>query len=179
MRRFVYLAIALGLAAAGVTGAAVAGPLDVFLPELGRFVSADKAGPIRHALGPSEPAPESLARAAAPSGRPDPLAPGIIESDVPVPVSPQLLRATNGWVAARGPTLVAVYAGAAGDDPEVGRFVIVRQDRDEGRQDQQVVDLAGSGPVRIAAAAGDRTLLFRTARGRAGELDLETGSAAP
>ncbi len=167
-------AVIVGTTVAGVAFAAT--PLDVYIPALGHSVPAEKAGPIQHALGAGDPAPESAEVAPAPVGAPDVLPGHVIGPDVPVPVSPQVLQPTNGWLAADGRTLVAVYAGEAGDGSGTGRFVIVRQDRLDGRQEQQIVDVAGSA-VRIAGAADHRgRLAFRTEGGRIGELDPETGS---
>ena len=62
-----------------------------------------------------------------------------------VPVSPTVLQARNGWLVSDGRTLVAVYAGAAGDDPAVGRVAIVRQDLASGTQTVQVIGAGHTG----------------------------------
>ena len=172
---YIAAAVIAGTTAAGVAVAAT--PLDVYIPALDHSVPAEKAGPIQHALPPDDPAPESPEAAAPPAGSSDVVPGHLIGPDVPVPVSPQVLQPTNGWLAADGRTLVAVYAGEAGDGSRTGRFVIIRQDLLDGRQEQQVVDVARSG-VTIAGAADHRgRLVFRTDGGSSGELDPETGSA--
>jgi len=60
-------------------------------------------------------------------------------------------RATAGsW--SNGRTLVAVYAGAAGGDPAVGRVVIVRQDLVAAKQTVRIVDAGPTGALTITAA---------------------------
>ena len=76
----------------------------------------------------------------------------MLGSDVPVPVAPSLLRVRNGWLVSDGRTLVAVYAGAAGDDPSVGRLVVVRQDLAAGRQTVRTIDAGATGALTIAVA---------------------------
>ena len=71
---------------------------------------------------------------------------------VPVPIPPSVLRMRNGWLVSDGRTLVAVYAGAAGDDPSAGRLVIVRQDLVAGTQTVRTLDAGPTGALAIAAA---------------------------
>jgi hypothetical protein len=98
--------------------------------------------------------------------------------DVPVPVSPALLRARNGWLVSDGERLVAVYAGAAGSDPALGRVVIVRQDLVGGKQTVETVDAGPTGALMIAQAPLGRTsaqtadIRLRTAAGRLLLLEL-------
>jgi hypothetical protein len=103
---------------------------------------------------------------------------------VPVPISPSLLRVRSGWLVSDGRTLVAVYAGAAGNDPTVGRLVIVRQDLVAGRQTVRTLDAGSTGTLTITAAplgssvetsAQAGSIRLRTAGGRALRLDLGTG----
>ncbi|MGD0166595.1 MAG: hypothetical protein ABSC51_04795 [Gaiellaceae bacterium] len=98
-----------------------------------------------------------------------------------MPVSPELIDVKNGWVTSDGKTLTAIYAGAAGNDPTRGRFVIVRQDLAAGQQTMDVVDVPGSGAVTIADAprgasiettAQQEPIGYHSARGQNGELDL-------
>jgi hypothetical protein len=100
-----------------------------------------------------------------------------------VPVSPSLLRVRNGWLVSDGRTLVAVYAGAAGDDPTVGRLVVIRQDLAAGRQTIRTVDAGATGALTIAAAplgssvetsAQTGSVRLRTTGGRVLRLDLST-----
>jgi hypothetical protein len=99
----------------------------------------------------------------------------------PPPLSPALIRVTNGWVVSDGRTLVAVYAGEAENDPGVGLFAIVRQDLVFGLQTQDTVKVGRTGAVRItgapsggavekAAQRGD--LAFSSATGARGVLHL-------
>jgi hypothetical protein len=102
---------------------------------------------------------------------------------VPVPISPAVLQVRNGWLVSNGRTLVAVYAGAAGEDSSIGRLVIVRQDLVAGRQTVRTVDAGSTGALMIAAAplgssvetsAQTGSLRVRTAGGRLLRLDLGT-----
>ena len=61
-------------------------------------------------------------------------------------------RVRNGWLVSDGRTLVAVYAGAAGEDPSVGRVVIVRQDLGAGEQTVRTIDAGTTGALTITAA---------------------------
>jgi hypothetical protein len=98
--------------------------------------------------------------------------------DVPVPVSPALLRARNGWLMSDGERLVAAYAGAAGSDPALGRVVIVRQDLVVGKQTVETVDAGPTGALTIAQAPLGQTfaqtadIRLRTAGGRVLLLEL-------
>jgi hypothetical protein len=100
---------------------------------------------------------------------------------VPVPISPSILRERNGWLVSDGRTLVAVYSGAAGNDPSVGRLVIVRQDLVAGRQTVRMLDAGATGALAIVAAplgsavetsAQTGSVRLRTAGGRELRLDL-------
>jgi hypothetical protein len=76
----------------------------------------------------------------------------ILSADVPPPISPALVRNPTGWLVSDGRTLVAVYAGEAGEDPAVGRFVIIRQNLVFGFQTRRVVDAGRVGTLQITAA---------------------------
>jgi hypothetical protein len=91
--------------------------------------------------------------------------PRLLGPDVPVPVSPSLLLPRNGWLVSDGKTLVAVYAGAAGSDPAVGRVVIVRQDLIAGKQTLETVDAGRTGALTIVSAQG-AGIDVRSAAGR-------------
>ena len=115
----------------------------------------------------------STVPAAAPDSAPQPIAARMLGSDVPVPVAPSLLRVRNGWLVSDGRTLVAVYAGAAGDDPSVGRLVVVRQDLAAGRQTVRTVDAGATGALAIAAASPQTgSISVRTLGGRVLRFDL-------
>jgi hypothetical protein len=103
--------------------------------------------------------------------------------EAPVPIAPTVLRAANGWLVSDGKTLVAVYAGAAGNDSSVGRVVIVRQDLVAGKQTVRTIDAGPTGRLTITAAplgtaveksAQTGSLRLRTAAGRLLTLDLGT-----
>jgi hypothetical protein len=76
----------------------------------------------------------------------------ILAADTPIPLSPALIRTTNAWLVSDGRTLVAAYAGEAGEDSAVGRFAIVRQNLLFGIQTCQLIDLGRIGAVRITQA---------------------------
>ena len=111
---------------------------------------------------------------------PDAIPARMLGPDVPVPVSPALLRARNGWLVSDGERLVAVYAGAAGSDPALGRVVIVRQDLGAGKQTLETVDAGPTGALTISQAPLGQTsaqtadIHLRTAGGR--PLLLEHGN---
>jgi hypothetical protein len=120
-------------------------------------------------------------QAPAPDFEPHSIPARMLGSDVPVPVAASVLRARNGWLVSDGRTLVAVYAGAAGDDAGIGRLVIVRQDLVAGKQTVSVVDAGPTGALMITAAplgtaaetsAQRGSLGLRTAGGRSLRLDL-------
>jgi hypothetical protein len=124
-------------------------------------------------------------RSTAPRRASHPISARMLGSGAPVPIPPSLLRMRNGWLVSDGRTLVAVYAGSAGDDPSVGRLVIVRQDLLAGRQTVRTIDAGSTGALRIAAAplggsvetsAQRGDLRVRTSGGRALRLDLATGT---
>lgn len=128
----------------------------------------------------TEPAPASR------TGR-HPISARMLGSGAPVPVPPSILRVRNGWVVSDGRRLVAVYAGAAGSDPAVGRLVIVRQDLAAGRQIVRMLDTGSTGAVSISAAplgesvvssALTGKLSVQTSRGRSLRLDLGSGTLA-
>ena len=90
----------------------------------------------------------------------------------PIPIPPSVLRMRNGWLMSDGRTLVAVYAGAAGNDPSVGRLVVVRQNLASGAQTVRIADAGATGPLAITAAP-----LGTVGRsGKSGNLALRTES---
>jgi hypothetical protein len=120
-----------------------------------------------------------------PDPAPQPIPARMLDSGVPVPIPPSVLRVRNGWLVSDGRTLVAVYAGAAGDDASTGRLVIVRQDLVAGRQTESTLDEGSTGALTITAAplgsavetsAQTGSLLVRTAGGRTLRLDLGAGT---
>ena len=87
-----------------------------------------------------------------PDSAPQPIPARMLGSDAPVPIAPSVLKVRNGWLVSDGRTLVAVYAGAAGDDSSVGRLVIVRQDLVAGTQTVRTLDAGPTGALTITAA---------------------------
>jgi hypothetical protein len=111
----------------------------------------------------------------------------VLPPESPVPVSPALMRVRNAWLVSDGRTLVAVYAGEAGNDPAKGRFVVVRQNLVFGNQWEDVVAAGRTGAVELtqvplgeavetSAQRGD--LSFVSAGGRTGVLHLATDTVA-
>jgi hypothetical protein len=111
----------------------------------------------------------------------DPIPARMLDSEVPVPISPVMLDTTNGWVTSDGHDLTAVYAGASGNDSSTGRFVVVRQDLDAGNQTIDTVDVGKTGAIRISSAplgssvetsAQSGQIKFSSVGGSTGTLDL-------
>lgn len=172
------------LALAVVAGVALAGSSGTYIPQLGITVPDEKAGPVLHSLPPG--GTESTARAPAPAGPPDRIPAHMLDADVPVPVSPEVLAPGNAWLVSNGATLVAVYAGADAHDLSRGRFVIVRQNLVAGIQTENVVDVPGAGALAITdAPRGEAVetsaqrghLAFSGSAGTSGVLDLATDRA--
>jgi hypothetical protein len=98
-------------------------------------------------------------------------APGrMLDPEAPIPIPPSVLRMRNGWLTSDARTLVAVYAGSAGDDPTLGRLVVVRQNLASGSQTVRIVGVGRTGALAIVAArlrgSGDTVALqVRTAGG--------------
>ena len=89
---------------------------------------------------------------APPDSAPRPIPARMLGPGAPVPISPSMLQERNGWLVSDGRILVAIYAGAAGDDPSVGRLVVVRQDLASGVQTVRIVDVGATGALAITAA---------------------------
>jgi hypothetical protein len=167
----------LGLAAAAGGGFALADAIGGSFPGPAAKASAlDRVASVVTTDSNTAPVP-------APDTTPRPIPAQMLGDDVPVPVAPSVLRERNGWLVSDGETLVAVYAGAAGDEPSVGRVVIVRQNLAAGKQTVRVVDAGSTGGLAIAAAPLGRAvetsaqtgrLRLRTAGG--GLLTLDLGS---
>lgn len=109
--------------------------------------------------------------------------PHILPTGVQSPLSPALITVKNAWLLSDGYTLVAVYAGRAGNDSSIGRFAIVRQNLIFGIQynPPDVVDVRKAGALKITEAprgashettAQHGKLVFVSARGTKGVLEL-------
>ena len=179
-------ALALAGAGGGVALAVAGSSGGRYVQAVRASVPAAKVAPIEHAQPGT--APESTVPAPVPAGTiaaiPAALMPG---GSAPVPVSPALVRVRNGWLVSDGRTLVAVYAGAAGDDGRNGRFVIVRQNlvgghpvaaRAQPRRDGALTIVRAPLGAGVERSAQWGSLGFRSANGRTGTLDLRLGRAA-
>lgn len=140
----------------------------------------DKAGALQR-LASVATTDSNTVPTAAPRSAPHPIPARMLGSGVPVPVPPSILQPRNGWLVSDGRTLVAVYAGAAGDDPSAGRLVIVRQNLVAGRQTVRTIDARATGALQITAAPLGSSvetgrIHLRTAHGRVLHFDLGTES---
>ena len=183
------LLTALGVLALGAgCGLAIAAVGGASIPELGINVPvpAEKATALERiaSVGTTD---SSTTPAPAPKVQPDAIPARMLGPDVPVPVAASLLRARNGWLVSNGKTLVAVYAGAAGDDPSVGRVVVVRQNLVAGKQAVRILDAGRTGALAITKAPSGRSvetsaqagrIRLRGAGGRVLELDLHPGEVS-
>jgi hypothetical protein len=186
-RRRLAVAVAIALMAAVATGIALAVQSDQYVPQLGVTVPAEKVAPIEHAY-PSKRGPESTVPAPVPTDKITPIPAALSDDHTSVPLSPSLIGVTNFWIVSNGHRLVAVYAGAAGDDASSGRVVVIRQNLDQGTQMQDVVNAQGTGALRIDNAplgaavetsAQTASLHVRSTRGYAGSFDLARDTLSP
>lgn len=184
MLRLLTCAGAVCLLAVGA-GFAVAAT-GVSIPPLGVAAPPERAAALQRQLSVGT-TDSSTEPAAPPESAAQPIPARMLGSDVPVPIPPSVLRVQNGWLVSDGRMLVAVYAGAAGNDPSVGRLVIVRQDLVAGRQTVRTLDAGPTGALTIATAplgssaetsAQTGSIGVRTAGGRALHLDLGTNDVA-
>lgn len=113
----------------------------------------------------------------------DRIAPHILPKGTPPPLSPTLIRVKNAWLVSDGYTLVAVYAGIAGNDSSKGRFVVIRQNEIFGIQysPPDIIDLGKVRAVKITSgpigksretSAQHGGLRFSGANGSTGVLSL-------
>jgi hypothetical protein len=166
-----------GLAVAAGGGLAVAAAI-------GNSAPADKAAALARHVSVAT-TDSNTEQVAPPEWTPQPIPGRMLSPGVPVPIAPSVLQMRNGWLVSDGRTLVAVYAGAAGDDPSAGRLVVVRQDLVAGQQTVRTIDAGPTGALAIAAAplgssvetsAQTRVIRIRTSAGRLLSLDLATGT---
>ena len=166
-----------GLAVAAGGGLAVAAAV-------GGSVPADKAAGLAR-LASVATTDSNTEQVAPPEWAPQPIPARMVSPAVPVPIAPSVLQVRNGWLVSDGSTLVAVYAGAAGDDPSIGRLAIVSQDLVAGTQTVRTLDAGPTGALAITAAplgssvetsAQTGSISIRTSSGRALRLDLGTGT---
>lgn len=151
------------------------------IPRLAASEPGDKSAALQR-LASVATTDSNTAPVAAPGSAARPAIPArMLGPSAPIPIPPALVRVRNGWLRSDGRTLVAVYAGAAGNDPSVGRLVIVRQDLGSGRQSVRIVGAGATGPLAIEAApagrsAGPGGLRIRAAGGGVFRLDLGSES---
>lgn len=132
--------------------------------------------------GPSTIGPAEV-QGANTSGVGSPIAAGLLPEGTPPPVGPEVIEVSNAWEVSNGSSLVAVYAGSAGNEPSSGRFVIIRQSFPAGTQSIKTVTVPGSGALTISKAptgsASETTaqtgrLEYNSTSGSSGILDLGT-----
>jgi hypothetical protein len=142
--------IGVGLGGGVALAASESGSDDVHVSNLGVSVSAERAGTVEHvhSSGGKQAVGTGQSSATDLEGIPA----HMLEKDTPIPFGPGLAQVSNAWLVSDGKTLVAVYAGAAGNDPQNGRFVIIRQNWVSGQQTQDVVDVAKAGMLTISSA---------------------------
>jgi hypothetical protein len=152
------LAVAGGMAFAGGPGSS-----DVYVPRLGIPLPAEKAAAFDRPAPTEKPVPQPIQ---SPPAYADGIPAKVLGPDAPVPVSPTVIRTTNSWLTSDGKTLVAVYAGSAGDDESQGRVVVVRQDLAAGVQTEDVVDSGPTGALTIVEAPSGAAVETSAQRGK-------------
>jgi hypothetical protein len=123
------------------------------IPRLGVAASAPRhrAAALQR-LGSVATTDSNTEPAAPPDSTPRPITARMLGPEAPIPVTPSVLRMRNGWLASDPRTLMAVYAGSAGDDPTLGRLVVVRPNLASGSQTVRIVGVGRTGALAIVAA---------------------------
>lgn len=109
--------------------------------------------------------------------------PHILSKGTPPPLHEALIKVKNAWLVSDGYTLVAVYAGTAGNNPSSGRFAIIRQNAIFGVQYEppDLIDVRRAPGLRITrgprgasreTSAQRGKLFFVSANGTKGVLDV-------
>jgi len=109
--------------------------------------------------------------------------PHILPRGTPPPLHQELIKVKNGWLVSDGYTLVAVYAGRAGNNASRGRFAVIHQNLIFGVQYEppDLVDIPKAGALKITrgphgvareTSAQRGRLTFTSAHGVKGVLDL-------
>ncbi|WP_377322000.1 hypothetical protein ACFJIY_22145 [Pimelobacter simplex] len=80
-----------------------------------------------------------------------------IFDDAEAPVPGMVFLGTNRWVGKIGGRSIAVYAGRAGDDPTIGRVLVVWASSEDTRG--TTLDLPGAGALEVVAGEPDSTTL--------------------
>ena len=113
------------------------------------------------------------------------LPPHILRHGTTPPIHWAVINPKNGWLVSDGYTLIAVYAGSPGEDPSLGRFVIVHQNLIFGIQylPDDIVNVGRVGAIKITRAPRGRSretsaqtgrIAFVSTNGTRGVLDLRT-----
>jgi hypothetical protein len=182
-------------AASGTPKAAAGGGShgSTYIPQLGRRVPNDKVAAFEHEfVNPCYPehckGPQHVRTSPGPPLGPlDRIPARFVKGVSEVPISPVVLRFTNGWLVSNGRILVGVYAGAAGDDPSEGRLVVLRQNVQMGSQKISILNVPGAGaltiikvPAGIKAETGAERgrLSFKSIHGVQGALYLRSDTIA-
>ena len=110
--------------------------------------------------------------------------PHLLPPGAPPPLPAALITVKNAWLVSDGYTLVAVYAGYSGNDPSMGRFLVIRQNEIFGVQYvPDVLAVRKAGALKLTRLPTGRSretsaqhgeLSFTSARGVRGVLRLST-----
>ena len=95
------------------------------------------------------------------------------DSEAPAPGS--VFLGTNRWVGTLAGTSVAVYAGRAGENESTGRLMIQYAGSDMSITSARLVDVPGSGALRITSASGT-TLTIVDAKGASHTFDVASSN---
>ena len=116
--------------------------------------------------------------------RADRIPPHLLPPGAPPPLPAALITVKNAWLVSDGYTLVAVYAGFSGNDPSMGRLLIIRQNEIFGLQyEPDVLSVRKAGALKLTGWPTGRSretsaqhgeLAFTSARGVRGVLRLST-----
>jgi hypothetical protein len=167
--------LSLRLATALVAGLAVGAGGGFALAAAFRDPPPEKAAALAR-LGSVATTDASTELAPGPSLEPHPIPARMLGSEVPVPIVPSVLQEQSGWLVSNGSALVAVYAGAAGSDPSLGRVVIVRQDLVAGKQTVRIIDAGPTGALTIEAAPLGASV---ETSAQTGDIRLQTPAGRP
>lgn len=183
----VLLAVA-GSIAAGIAVAQSDNNGDgTYVPGFGVTLPPEKAKAAEATLPSGEP--EGTQTTAPPTGAPDQIEANISSAKgAAIPFSPELIVPSNLWMVSDGKSLVAVYAGAAGDNSADGRLAIMTQSFSEGGgQTIQFIDVPKVGALEITKApdsgsdeTADQTadIGFTDSLGGSGTLHLATDTVS-
>lgn len=116
----------------------------------------------------------------------DRIPPHLLPPGTPSPLHAAVITVKNAWLVSDGYTLVAVYAGYSGNDPSMGRFVMIRQNAIFGIQyESDILTLRKAGALKLTrwptgrsreTSAQHGELGFTSAHGIRGVLRLSTDS---